>query len=78
MSWSSNNDDNSPWGKSSSNKRKPYNGSGGANNDDFFDNIQEKLKGFFPKKKQTGQRVRYNTNSYCYLGCKWILSCRNG
>ena len=53
MSWSSNNDDNSPWGKSSSNnKRKPYNGSGGGNNDDFFDNFQEKLKGFFPKKNK--------------------------
>ena len=53
MSWSSNNDDNSPWGKSSSNnKRKPYNGSSGGNNDDFFDNFQEKLKGFFPKKNK--------------------------
>ena len=52
MSWSSNNDDNSPWGKSSSNKKKPYNGSEGGNNDDFIDNLQEKLKGYFPKKNK--------------------------
>ena len=53
MSWSSNNDDNSPWGKSSSGNKKPFNGSGGrGNNDDFFDNFQERLKSFFPKKNK--------------------------
>ena len=38
--------------KAPPNKRKPYNGSGGGNNDDFFDNFQEKLKGIFPKKNK--------------------------
>jgi len=52
MSWSSNNDDDSPWGKNSKdNSKSSYNGSGRKNNnDDFFDNFQDKLKGLFPKK----------------------------
>ena len=41
MSWSSNNGDDSPWGKNSKdNSKSSYNGSGGkSNNDDFFENL---------------------------------------
>ena len=53
MSWSSNNDDDSPWGKSSKDSKKSYNGSGSTGdggNDDPFKNIQDRLKKFFPNK----------------------------
>jgi membrane protease subunit HflK len=52
MSWSSNNGDDSPWGKNSKdNSKSSYNGSGRKNNnDDFFDNFQDRLKNLFPKK----------------------------
>ena len=52
MSWSSNNGDDSPWGKNSKdNSKSSYNGSGRKNNnDDFFDNFQNRLKNLFPKK----------------------------
>ena len=55
MSWSSNNGDDSPWGKNSKdNSKSSYNGSGRKNNnDDFFDNFQDRLKNFFPKKNPT-------------------------
>ncbi len=53
MSWSSNNDEGSPWGKNK-NKEKAsggYNGSGkGSQDDDFFKNFQDKLKDYFPNK----------------------------
>ena len=51
MSWSSNNGDDSPWGKNSKdNSKSSYNGSGRKNNnDDFFDNFQDRLKNLFPK-----------------------------
>ena len=50
MSWSSNNGDDSPWGKNSKdNSKSSYNGSGRKNNNnDFFDNFQDRLKNFFP------------------------------
>ena len=52
MSWSSNNGDDSPWGKNSKdNSKSSYNGSGRKNSiDDFFDNFQDRLKNLFPKK----------------------------
>ena len=52
MSWSSNNGDDSPWGRNAKEKSKSsYNGSGNnQGGDDFFDNFQDKLRGLFPKK----------------------------
>jgi len=51
MSWSSNNDDDSPWGKKGKDKESSYNGSGGnQGDDDFLKSFQEKLKKMFPNK----------------------------
>ena len=59
MSWSSNNGDDSPWGKNSKdNSKSSYNGSGRKNNsDDFFDNFQDKLKTLIPKKSPASLSV---------------------
>ena len=54
MVWSSNNDDDSPWGKSK--KKSPnFNGSGdvppgGGDGDDYLKNLQDRFKKFFPNK----------------------------
>lgn len=56
MSWSSNNGDDSPWGRNPKDEKKSSNRSSGGsnnNNDDFFDNLQDKLKNMFPNKNPT-------------------------
>ena len=56
MSWSSNNGDDSPWGRNPKDEKKSSNRSSGGsnnNNDDFFDNLQNKLKDMFPNKNPT-------------------------
>jgi len=55
MSWSSNNGDDSPWGRNPKDEKKSSNRSSGGsnNNDDFFDNFQNKLKDMFPNKNPT-------------------------
>ncbi len=56
MSWSSNNGDDSPWGRNPKDEKKSSNRSSGGsnnNNDDFFDNFQNKLKDIFPNKNPT-------------------------
>ena len=59
MSWSSNNGDDSPWGRNAKEKSKSsYNGSGNnQGGDDFFDNFQDKLRGLFPKKNPASLSV---------------------
>ena len=56
MTWSSNNGDDSPWGRNPKDEKKSSNRSSGGsnnNNDDFFDNFQNKLKDIFPNKNPT-------------------------
>ena len=53
--------------------RKPYNGSEGGNNDDFIDNFQEKLKGYFPKKNKPASLSAVNFDLIGNLGCEWLL-----
>ena len=73
MSWSSNNGDDSPWGRNAKEKSKSsYNGSGNnQGGDDFFDNFQDKLKNFSPKKPCLA--FRNNINNSINMGFKWIL-----
>tara|TARA_B100001027_G_scaffold64990_1_gene44098 strand:- start:6684 stop:7814 length:1131 start_codon:yes stop_codon:yes gene_type:complete len=54
MVWSSNNDDDSPWGKSKK-KSSNFNGSGdippgNGGGDDYLKNLQDRFKKFFPNK----------------------------
>tara|TARA_B100000989_G_scaffold216794_1_gene165120 strand:- start:2993 stop:4123 length:1131 start_codon:yes stop_codon:yes gene_type:complete len=54
MVWSSNNDDDSPWGKSKK-KSSNFNGSGDippgdGGGDDYLKNLQDRFKKFFPNK----------------------------
>ena len=49
MVWSSNNDDESPWGKSKKDKSSGFNGSGKVPpEDDYLKNLQDRLKNLFP------------------------------
>ena len=64
MSWSSNNDDGSPWGKSSKDNKSSYNGSGsnsnrGGGDNDYLGNIQDRLKNMFPNNNPASLSIAF-------------------